>query len=50
MTRDAILQHIEFLAQWDPSYAAKALKWYDGTMPWLGLIPKREGLFDECPI
>lgn len=38
MTRDQVLRHIEFMAQWEPAYASKALKWYRGMMPWLGLI------------
>lgn len=39
MTRATILAHIEFMARHDPSYAAKALKWYAGMLPWLELTP-----------
>lgn len=39
MTRATVLAHIAFLAQWEPAYANSALKWYDQTLPWLGLLP-----------
>lgn len=38
MTRDQVLAHIAFLAQHEPDYAARALKWYHASLPWLGLI------------
>lgn len=38
MTRAKVLAHVSFLAQWDPAYANRALKWYDQTLPWLGLL------------
>ena len=42
MTREQVQKHIEFMAQWEPAYAAKALKWYDRKLPWLGLIDEPE--------
>lgn len=39
MTRETIMQHIGFMAQFDPRYAQKALRWYDRCLPWLGLLP-----------
>ena len=39
MTRETILAHVAFMASLDPVYAAKALKWYHHTLPWLGLMP-----------
>ena len=38
MTREQVLSHVAFMAQWDAAYAAKSLKWYHGMMPWLGLM------------
>lgn len=37
MTRQSILAHIQMMAQHDPSYAQKALKWYRQVLPWLDL-------------
>ncbi len=39
MTRETILAHIAFMASFEPAYAAKALKWYHHTLPWLRLMP-----------
>ncbi len=39
MTRQAVLQHIAFMEQWDPQYSARELTWYHRTLPWLRLLP-----------
>lgn len=33
------MQHIQFMAQFDPGYAQKALRWYAKCLPWLTLLP-----------
>jgi hypothetical protein len=38
MTREQVLAHVAFMAQWDAAYAANALKWYRANLPWMGLI------------
>lgn len=39
MTRAAILDHISYMAQFEPAYAKSALRWYDRELPWLRLLP-----------
>ena len=41
MTRATILTHIAMMAALEPAYAEKALRWYQGTLPWLDLAPAR---------
>lgn len=39
MTAQQIMEHIQFMARFEPAYASKALRWYDKCLPWLGLMP-----------
>ena len=36
------MAHINHMAALEPTYAAKALKWYDRMLPWLGLMPDEQ--------
>ncbi len=57
MTREQVLAHVAFMAQWDAAYAANALKWYRANLPWMGLIasaaagtPPHQGTWRDLPV